>query len=179
MSECLTPHVFMVTEGPDVGPGLFPPAWTKISKPTLLEDLFRFLNLLCLVVRTESEGGGRELGVRASVDQDHHLPWQEPGEARQEHQLQEQSLGRGQRSNCTVNCGLRNKQSYQQSNYKGNLENFVQADLHAFIEPSRYVIWFRRSTKNTFKSNLSSRLSVLIVSTIYSSQFLSSLPRLD
>ena len=25
---------------------------------------------------------------------------------------------------------------YQQSNYKGNLENFVQADLHVFIQPS-------------------------------------------
>ena len=69
-------------------------------EPTLLERereiiLFSFLfNSLGRVVRAESEGGSRELGVRASIDQDHHLARQEPCEAGQEHQLQEESLGR-------------------------------------------------------------------------------------
>ena len=79
----------------------------ELQYPTLSEDFFILLVLilLCLVVRTESEGGGRELGVWASIGQDHHLPRQEPGEAGQEHLLQEQSLGEISGSNC--NPGLR------------------------------------------------------------------------
>ena len=80
----------------------------ELQYPPVSEDFFWLvLILLCLVVRTESEGGGRELGVWASIGQDHHLPRQEPGEAGQEHQLQEQSLGEISGSNC--HPGLRNK----------------------------------------------------------------------